>query len=91
MQEGIRKLAAQTPRELVHPDDLDLKCQNCGFEGANLLSRSGPHIKATCINCGRHIRFVRQKKVIYKSELPKTLEAGEYLLIDDSEKAPWEE
>ena len=30
-------------------------------ENSVMLSESGPHIKITCITCGRFIKFARQK------------------------------
>ena len=36
-------------------------CPGCGQKGFVGLSRAGPHIKASCAECGRYARFVRQK------------------------------
>ena len=39
----------------------NLICPGCGEKGFVLLSRSGPHIKASCAGCGAYIKFCRQK------------------------------
>jgi len=37
-------------------------CLNCKTDSLPVLSRNGPHIMATCSECGRYIKFLAQKK-----------------------------
>lgn len=45
----------------VHPDDRDLKCSNCSYEGQpDLYARSNGNILASCPLCMKYIKFVKQ-------------------------------
>jgi hypothetical protein len=39
-------------------------CYRCGLVDDYILSKAGPHIKATCNGCGRYIKFVNQISII---------------------------
>lgn len=41
-----------------------LTCHGCGWQGSGseaILTRSGPHIRADCPDCGQYIKFVAQE------------------------------
>ena len=40
-----------------------LKCNKCGKEVEVCLEEAGPHIKATCNECGSYIKFLNQKEL----------------------------
>lgn len=44
----------------VDPIDRKLICERCQRVGQPHLEESGPHIKATCPNCGGYLKFVKQ-------------------------------
>ena len=39
-----------------------LKCERCQYEGNVQLTESEPHLKVTCTNCKRYIKFVSKKE-----------------------------
>jgi ssDNA-binding Zn-finger/Zn-ribbon topoisomerase 1 len=44
----------------VVEDDRAIGCPKCNETVKPEFSRSGKHIKATCPNCNRYLKFVRQ-------------------------------
>ena len=40
-----------------------MKCANCSFDGNPNLEEAGPHVKATCPECGHYIKMVSKKEV----------------------------
>ena len=44
----------------VVEDDRAIECSQCNETVKPEFSRSGQHIKATCPNCNRYLKFVRQ-------------------------------
>jgi hypothetical protein len=55
--------ATMTQNELeaeVVEDDRVIECSQCNETVKPEFSRSGKHIKATCPNCNRYLKFVRQ-------------------------------
>jgi len=46
--------------EEVVEDDRAIKCPKCRVTVKPEFSRSGKHIKATCPDCNRYLKFVRQ-------------------------------
>ena len=44
----------------VVEDDRAIECLRCNETVEPEFSRSGKHIKATCPNCNRYLKFVRQ-------------------------------
>jgi len=44
----------------VVEDDRTIECSQCNETVKPEFSRSGQHIKATCPNCNRYLKFVRQ-------------------------------
>ena len=43
-------------------DEEEVVCVRCGTVNEYDVHRSGDHVKATCQNCGKYIKFVRQAK-----------------------------
>jgi len=37
---------------------IECQCTRCGSTGDPILSYAGPHIKATCNDCGSYIKFI---------------------------------
>jgi uncharacterized paraquat-inducible protein A len=44
----------------VVESDRAIECSQCNATVKPEFSRSGKHIKATCPNCNRYLKFVRQ-------------------------------
>ena len=44
----------------VVEDDRAIECSRCNETVKPEFSRSGQHIQATCPNCNRYLKFVRQ-------------------------------
>ncbi|KKN70562.1 hypothetical protein LCGC14_0429930 [marine sediment metagenome] len=77
-----------------------LKCERCQYEGNVQLIESGPHLKATCTNCKRYIKFVSKKErsddVSFNTPLDlvegrdyESTSGGPELRQDEGEDLPW--
>ena len=51
-----------------------MKCNSCGYEGMPNLEETGPHTKASCRHCGKHIKMVGKdelNEIIHQSMGPR--------------------
>ena len=51
--------AVQKERQVFVAEE-EVVCVRCGTVNEYDVSRSGDHIKATCQNCGKYIKFLKQ-------------------------------
>lgn len=63
--------------------EMKLKCPKCNKMVDLQLSDSGPHIKASCVECGRYIKFISPKElqgenIMSNFEVPFKVEGSEY-------------
>ena len=47
---------------------MKLTCYNCGEEREILVEMRGVHLKASCANCGRYIKFLSKKEKVQLEE-----------------------
>lgn len=62
---------------------MKLKCLKCNKEVGLELSESGPHIKASCVECGAYIKFISERELtgdknMSEFEVSFRLEGNEY-------------
>lgn len=52
---------------------LERDCPRCGNVSEPMLSLAGPHIKATCLECGSYLKFVGKAEIPDVPELKKRI------------------
>ena len=50
---------------------LERECPRCGNVSEPMLSIAGPHIKATCLECGYYFKFMKQFNIPSVVELKR--------------------